>query len=167
LARKCLQSNTISAILSNTKSLTHLFMSETFKKKSDAVKKVFSSLGSPEERYQMLIDMGRKLPPFPPSLKTSENLVPGCQSLLYLSAHMMDGRMYFEAASDALISAGLTALLISAYDGEPPDLVLKSPPDFLREIGIFGTLSPSRSNGLSQIHLSMKKLALKFLVVAL
>lgn len=139
-------------------------MSETFQKKSDALKKFFPNFLSGEDRYKALIDLGRSLPPFPLALKIPENLVSGCQSNLYLSAQFIDGLVYFEAASDALISAGLAAILIAVYNGESPETILKQPPQFLNDLGIYTSLSANRSNGLSQIHLRMKKEALKFLV---
>jgi cysteine desulfuration protein SufE len=139
-------------------------MSETFQKKSDSVKKFFPSFLSPEDRYKTLIDLGRGLPSFPLALKIPENLVSGCQSNLYLSARLEGGLVYFEAASDALISAGLAAILIAVYSGESPETILKQPPQFLNDLGILVSLSANRSNGLSHIHLRMKKEALKFLV---
>jgi len=127
----------------------------------DAIRKAFSSLKTPEERYNFLIDLGRKLPDYPDALKTPENLVPGCQSLLYLATTLRDGKMHFQAHSDALISKGLAALLIWAYDGCSPQDVLKNPPVFLQELGIFASLSPSRSNGLAQIYRRMQQEAVK------
>ena len=139
-------------------------MSETFQKKSKTLKKSFLDLSSIEDRYKALIDLGRALPLFDPALMVTENLVQGCQSNLYLSAKLIDGLVYFEAASDALISSGLAALLIAVYNGESPETILKQPPDFLNDLGIHASLSPNRSNGLSHIHLRMKKEALKFLI---
>ena len=139
-------------------------MSETFQKKSEELKKSFSKFPSPEDRYKALIEMGRNLPPFPAESKCPENLVAGCQSSLYLTSRFIDGLVFFEAASDALISAGLAAILIAVYNGESPETLLKQPPQFLSDLNIFASLSPNRSNGLAQIHLRMKKDALKFLV---
>lgn len=139
-------------------------MSETFQKKSDAIKKIFTQLASDEERYKALIELGRRLPPLAPEFKIPQNLVSGCQSNLYLSSRLIDGLMVFEAASDALISSGLAALLLSVYSGESPETILKEPPQFLADLGIHASLSPNRSNGLSHIHLRMKKDALKYLV---
>lgn len=139
-------------------------MSETFQKKSDAIKKVFTKLASEEDRYKALIELGRRLPPLAPELKIPENLVSGCQSNLYLSSRLIDGLMVFEAASDALISSGLAALLLSVYSGESPETILKEPPQFLSDLGIHASLSPNRSNGLAHIHLRMKKDTLKYLV---
>jgi len=140
-------------------------MGETFQKKSDAVKKFFSSLSNPEAKYSALIEMGRKLPPLSVEQKSAAHLVPGCQSNLYLVSRLINGRIEFGAASDALISAGLAALLISVYSGESPEIVLKEPPRFLDDLGIHASLSPNRSNGLSSIHLKMRQEALKYLMI--
>jgi len=141
-------------------------MSETFQKKSDAIKKIFTTLTLEEDRYKILIEMGRRLPPVSPDLKVPENLVPGCQSNLYLSSRFINGLVLFEAASDALISSGLAALLLSVYSGESPETILKQPPQFLDDLGIHASLSPNRSNGLAHIHLRMKKDALKYLMTS-
>jgi cysteine desulfuration protein SufE len=139
-------------------------MSEIFQKKCAELKKKFAPL-STEERYRALMEMGRSLPFFHPDLKTPDRLVHGCQSLLYLHATGSDGKLFFEAHSDALISAGLAALLIAVYSGESPETILKCPPTFISELGIAATLSPNRSNGLSQIHLRMQQEALKALYI--
>lgn len=139
-------------------------MSETFQKKSDALKKSFTIFSSIEDRYKAIIDMGRSLPPFPLHLKCPENLVAGCQSTLYLASQYEDGLVFFKVASDALISSGLAAILIAVYSGESPETILKMPPQFLDDLNIHASLSPNRSNGLAQIHLRMKKDALKFLI---
>lgn len=109
--------------------------------------------------------MGRSLPTFEAQYKTPDRIVRGCQSTLYLRSFLIEGKMFFEAASDALISAGLAALLIYVYSGESPETILKRPPDFLAEIGIMATLSMNRSNGLAHIHLRMKQDAISSLIV--
>ncbi len=127
----------------------------------DLIYKAFSPLKTPEDKYNFLIDLGRKLPDYPAALKTPEHLVPGCQSQLYLATTVRDGKLWFQAHSDALISKGLAALLIWAYDGMSPENILKNPPVFLQELGILGSLSPSRSNGLAQIYRRMQQEAVK------
>ncbi len=140
-------------------------MSETFQKKSDELKNKFLTLGSTEARYSALIEMGKALPPYPKECKTADRIVSGCQSILHLHASLKEGKIYFEASSDALISAGLAALLLTVYNGETPETLLTSPPHFLAELGIMGQLSPNRSNGLAHIHLRMKQLAIHFLTL--
>jgi cysteine desulfuration protein SufE len=138
-------------------------MSDSFQKKCEDTKKIFTSL-STEEKYKTLMAMGKKLPSYPEALKTSERIVPGCQSLLYLSSTLQDGKLYFNAHTDALISAGLAALLISVYSGESPETILKEEPRFLQELGLASVLSLNRSNGLANIYLKIKKEALAALV---
>lgn len=130
--------------------------------KQEQVKTAFSSCRSEEEKYQKIIILGRALPPLP--LKTAENLVKGCQSAMYLKSWIEEGKVYFAAESDALISAGLAAILIQVYAGETPEVILKCPPKYLEELGISASLTPSRANGLYSIHLRMKQDALKFLI---
>lgn len=132
--------------------------------KQASLKKEFEQLLSKEGRYQKIIDLGKELPALSPENLTPENCVKGCQSLVYLHSYLVDGKMQFEAASEALISAGLAALLIKVYRGETPETVLKCPPLFLEELQIHASLTPGRSNGLSSIYLRMKQDALKYLV---
>jgi len=139
-------------------------MEKSFAEKVVEIKNLFSFFSKDEEKYSSLIAMGKKMPPFSESLKTPDRIVHGCQSTLYLQAECKEGKIFFSAASDALISAGLAALLIMAYSGETPETVLKNPPLFLQEIGILTSLSPNRSNGLHHIYLRMKQEALNFLI---
>ena len=140
-------------------------MSKTFQKKSQDLKEKFLALPSMEARYAALIELGKTLKPYPENLKTPDRIVKGCQSTLYLHADLKDGKIFFTAASDALISAGLAALLLLVYNEETPETLLTAPPAFLSEIGIIGSLSPNRSNGLAHIHLRMKQLAINFLTL--
>lgn len=135
-------------------------MSETFKKKCEEIRKKFQLLPA-EERYRELIRMGQSLPLFPSEFKTPDRVVRGCQSTLYLVLIQENGKCFFQADSEALISKGLAALLISVYSGETSEIILKHPPEFITQIGITASLSPMRANGLSQIYLRMKQEALK------
>lgn len=135
-------------------------------KNNKVIESDFAGCSLPEMIYQKIIEWGKKLPPFNPEWKNEENLVSGCQSLMYLHAETQEGKIYFYAASDALISAGLAALLIEAYNGETPETVLTSPPLFLDSIGIPASLTPGRANGLASLYLKMKQEALKFLIVS-
>ncbi|MBP9841460.1 MAG: SufE family protein [Simkaniaceae bacterium] len=131
--------------------------------KIEWLKNQFSSLKTAEEKYQYLILLGSQLPPFPKEEEIEANRVLGCQSLMYLSTTCKDGLIFFNASSDALISRGLAALLISVYSGMPSKVILTHTPSFLHELGIFASLTPSRSNGLMSLHLKMKQLSLKFI----
>lgn len=132
--------------------------------KQENVKKIFQSCSSADERYQKLIELGRTLAPFEESWKTPDKIVAGCQSIVYLHSELKEGKILFYASGEALISAGLAALLIMVYSGESPEVVLKCPPAFIEELGLHTSLSPGRSNGLLSMHLRMKQEALNCLI---
>src|SRR3989344_3411241 len=137
-------------------------MTINFSKRVDAIKERFAAVSKPEERYDYLMELGRKLPAYPNELRTPERIVQGCQSILYLAAWLEGGWLHFAADSEALISKGLAALLIEAYSGLSPEEILLNPPVFLKELGLFASLSPNRSNGLLHIYLRMKQEALGY-----
>ncbi|MEI8366707.1 MAG: SufE family protein [Parachlamydiaceae bacterium] len=136
-------------------------MFDTCLKKQQQIKKLFNACASEELKYEKIIELGRQQIPFPPTEKTPENLVRGCQSTMYLRSYMDNGHVIFQAESDALISAGLAVILVTVYSGESPETILKCPPDYLEELGISASLTPNRANGLYSIHLRMKQDALK------
>jgi cysteine desulfuration protein SufE len=103
------------------------------------------------DRYQYLIDLGRRLPEFPEELKTEEHLIRGCQSQVWFVAEEKDGRLEFSAISDAAIVSGLIALLLRLYSGRYPEDILDTPPDFVAALNLESHLSPTRSNGLSSM----------------
>lgn len=135
----------------------------SIEKKIYFLKEQFVDCKTPDERYHKLIALGRAIPPYPDSLRIPSLQVPGCQSTLYLSSRIEEGKVFFEATSDALISAGLAAVLLWVYSGESPETILTTPPTFLAELAILGSLTPSRSNGLAHIHQRMKRDALQFI----
>lgn len=139
-------------------------MFESCLKKQAAIKEIFTSCPTPESRYQKIIELGRDLPRLDNTHKIPENIVGGCQSTLYLHSYKDGNNIVFEAESDALISAGLAALLVMVYSGETPETVLKCPPSYLEELGISASLTPNRANGLYSLHLRMKQDALKQLM---
>lgn len=111
--------------------------------------KEFSELSQWEDRYKKIIEMGKALPPMPENLKTEQNIVKGCQSQVWLSAHLNEqGLVEFFGDSDALIVRGLVSLLLNIYSGSTPEDILKNPPEFLKTLGFEANLSPSRANGL-------------------
>ena len=121
---------------------------------------LFSAREEKDAKYCLLMEMGGRLPGISPLKKTEDNRVSGCQSRLYLTAELKEGKIFFSAEADALISAGLAALLIEVYSGEAPLTVLSRPPLFLETLGIHSSLSPNRAHGVLQIYLQMKRLAL-------
>jgi cysteine desulfuration protein SufE len=117
---------------------------------------IFSAHPSPEARYRLLIDWGRKLPPLPDP--TPDLLVAGCQSRLYIRASLDDqGRLLFTASSDALISAGLAALACRLYSGETPEAILRHRPDCFAQWGLEAALSPTRAQGLASLLLRIRR----------
>lgn len=118
-------------------------------KQIEDIKNEFSSLTSWEEKYKRVIEFGRKNPVLPESEKTEEAKVKGCQSQVWLHAKLEeDGRILFWGESDALIVNGLLAVLLQIYNHSEPEEILKSSPDFIKDIGFSENLSPSRANGL-------------------
>ncbi len=100
------------------------------------------------ERYQYLIELGRRLPPFPETKRIEANRLHGCQAGVWLVAEDRNGKLFFEATSDSAIVAGLIALLLKIYSGRTPDEILAATPVFIEEIGLAEHLSPHRANGL-------------------
>lgn len=141
-------------------------MFESCLKKQNELKELFSRCPTVEARYEKIIELGRNAPPMDPKYKTHENIVKGCQSLTYLHSYLDgNGNVIFESSSDALISRGLSVLLIKVYSGETPETILKCTPTYLDEIGIPSSLTPNRANGLYNIHLRMKQDALKHILL--
>lgn len=133
-------------------------------RKQENIIAFFADCKSMEEKYQKIIELGRTLPSMDPQYKTEPYRVQGCQSLMYLYAQMENGVVVFTAESDALISSGLAALLLRAYNRESPETILSCPPTFLDQLGITANLSPNRANGLHSLFLRMKQETLKFLL---
>ena len=103
------------------------------------------------DRYQYLIDLGRRLPEFPDELRTDAHRIRGCQSQVWFVPEQREGRLYFQAISDAAIVSGLIALLLRLYSGREPRDILDTPPDFVEALELQSHLSPTRSNGLSSM----------------
>ena len=109
----------------------------------------FQSLPTWEERYKRLIERGKKMGDLPDEKKQEEAKVRGCQSQVWLHARLDDqGKIVFEADSDAMIVKGLVALLLEVYSHATPDEILATSPQFLKDLGFESHLSPSRANGL-------------------
>ncbi|GAA0719797.1 SufE family protein [Dokdonella soli] len=119
----------------------------------------FAFFGDWTERYQYLIDLGRKLPPFPDSLKTEERKVHGCQSQVWLLPSGDARRLDFQATSDSSIVSGLIALLLRVYSGRSAQEILATEPRFIEAIGLAKHLSPTRSNGLAAMLATIKQYA--------
>ncbi|NCT76865.1 MAG: SufE family protein [Chitinophagaceae bacterium] len=122
----------------------------------------FALFDSWDDKYEYIIDLGKKLPPLAAVHKTDDNKVRGCQSTVWLAASYRDGQVYFEADSDAVIVKGLISMLIRVLSGRTPDEILEAPLDFIKEIGMTTHLAQTRSNGLLSMVKQMKNYALAF-----
>ena len=122
----------------------------------DAIAEEFAFFGDWTERYQYLIDLGRKLPAFPESEKTEEHKVQGCQSQVWLVAGGDRQRLEFQAISDSAIVSGLIALLLRVYSGRSAQEILDTEPRYIEAIGLAKHLSPTRSNGLAAMLQTIK-----------
>ena len=114
------------------------------------------------DRYAYIIDLGKECPAIDEKDKTESNLIRGCQSRVWLSCEHRDGRLYFRADSDAVITKGIISLLIRALDGQTPQDILAADLQFLDQIGLKEHLSPTRSNGLVSMVKQMKLYALAY-----
>lgn len=122
----------------------------------------FQALGDWTERYKYIIELGRKLEPLDEKYKVEENLVRGCQSQVWLHTYLKDGKVIFEADSDAAITKGLVALMVRFYSGQDPDTIISTNPEFIKKIGMEKHLSPTRSNGLASMVKQMKIYAMAY-----
>jgi len=111
----------------------------------------FAFFGDWSERYQYLIDLGRKLPAFPDAWKTEEHRLLGCQSMVWIVPSGDASRLDFAAASDSAIVSGLVYLALRVYSGRPAAEILATEPDYVAAIGLGKHLSPTRSNGLAAL----------------
>ena len=101
------------------------------------------------DRYQFLIELGRKLPAFPHAWQDDAHRVPGCQSQVWMEAEREGDRLVLAGASDAAIVSGLVALLLRVYSGRSPSEILATDPGFLRDLGLIEALSTNRGNGVA------------------
>ncbi len=118
------------------------------------------------DRYQYLIDLGRRLPEFSEADRIDANKIRGCQSQVWFVASEHDGKLEFRAISDAAIVSGLIALLLRIYSGRRPQDILDTPPDFVAALELEQHLSPTRSNGLSSMLNAIRNFATEALQAA-
>jgi len=116
-----------------------------------AIKEEFAFFGDWSERYQYLIDLGRKLPAFPDEWKTEQHRLLGCQSMVWIVPQGDAQRLDFRAISDSAIVSGLIYLALRVYSGRPAAEILATDPDYIADIGLAKHLSPTRSNGLAAL----------------
>ena len=111
------------------------------------------------ERYQYIIELGRKLPPFPEEWTNNQHRVPGCQSQVWMESDLSDGNLRLAGASDAAIVSGLVALLLRVYSGRSPSEVLQTDPVFLKDLGLLEALSTNRGNGIAAMARAVQQAA--------
>ena len=111
------------------------------------------------DKYEYLIDLGKKLETYPEGEKVDEKLIKGCQSRVWLDYELRDGRLWFRADSDAIITKGIISLLISVYSGRTPAEIAADDFSFIDEIGLKENLSPTRSNGLVSMIATIRAVA--------
>ena len=116
-----------------------------------AIAEEFAFFGDWSERYQYLIDLGRKLPDFPETWKTEEHRLQGCQSMVWIVPSGDATRLDFAAISDSAIVSGLVFLALRVYSGRPAAEIVATAPDYIAAIGLAKHLSPTRSNGLAAL----------------
>jgi cysteine desulfuration protein SufE len=126
------------------------------------IKEEFSLFDSWDDKYEYIIDLGKKLPPLDGKFKIDENRVRGCQSTVWLVADYIDGRIFYKAESDAVIVKGLISMLIRVLSGQTPDEIIQAKLNFIHEIGMTTHLAQTRSNGLLAMVKQMKNFALAF-----
>lgn len=122
----------------------------------------FSWFENWEEKYEYIIELGKKLPELDDQYKKEENIIKGCQSTVWLVADYKDGNVFYQADSDAIIVKGLVSMLLSVLSGHTPDEILTAKLDFIKEIGMMTHLAQTRSNGLVAMIKQIKNYAMVF-----
>ena len=111
------------------------------------------------DKYEYIIELGRNLDSYPDENKTDDKLIKGCQSRVWLDYEVIDGKIFFRADSDAIITKGIISLLISVYSGRTPQEILSSDFSFIDKIGLKENLSPTRANGLVSMISTIRTVA--------
>lgn len=122
----------------------------------------FSVMGSWEDKYEYIIQLGKELPLISEEFKTPDNLIKGCQSRVWLHTELKDGKLVFTADSDAVITKGLVSLMIYVLSGHTPQDIAAADIYFIDAIGLSSHLSPTRSNGLLSMLKQMKLYAIAY-----
>lgn len=122
----------------------------------------FSLFDGWDDKYEYIIDIGKKLPPLEEQYKTEENRVRGCQSTVWLVADYKNGKVHYKAESNSTITAGLISMLIRVLSGQTPDDIVNAKLEFIDKIGMKTHLAQTRSNGLLSMVKQMKNYALAY-----
>ncbi len=136
----------------------------SIQEEEQAIIEEFSVFEDWMDKYEYIIELGKSLDVIDEREKIEENLIRGCQSRVWLSSRFEDGRIFFTADSDAIITKGIIALLIRVYNGRTPEEILSSDFSFIGEIGLKENLSPTRANGLVSMINQIRNYALAYSV---
>lgn len=136
----------------------------TIQEKQENIIQNMSGLEDWLDKYQYLNDLGKQLDPLEPALKSEENMLPGCQSKVWVVPDYKEGRLSFKAESDSTIIQGIIALLLQVLNNQSPEDIAQADLFFISEIGLSKNLSPSRANGVATIIKELKQRAQDFVV---
>ena len=131
----------------------------TLEEKKQAVIEDFSLYEEWLDKYEYLIELGKSLDAYPEEKKTEDRLIKGCQSRVWLDYNLQDGKLFFQADSDAIITKGIISLLIGVYSGRTPEEIAVDDFGFIEEIGLKENLSPTRANGLVSMIEKIREIA--------
>jgi cysteine desulfuration protein SufE len=135
---------------------------QTIEEIENEIVEEFALFDSWDDKYEYIIDLGKRLPPLEDQYKLDINKVKGCQSTVWLVADCNEGRVFYKAESDAIIVKGLISMLIRVLSGHTPDEIINSKLGFINRIGMTTHLAQTRSNGLLSMVKQMKNFALAF-----
>ncbi|MBR4166810.1 MAG: SufE family protein [Bacteroidales bacterium] len=138
---------------------------KTLEEAKQAVIDDFSMYDEWLDKYEYLIELGKNLEEYPEESKTEDKLIKGCQSRVWLDSKVEDGKIWFKADSDAIITKGIISLLISVYSGRDPKEIAEDDFGFISQIGLKENLSPTRANGLVSMIARIKELAAEMIKV--
>ena len=134
----------------------------TIKNIQEEIVEEFSMFDDWMDRYEYIIELGKKLPLIKEEYKTEDNIIKGCQSKVWLQGEQADDKIVFTADSDAILTKGIIAILIRAFSNQKAADILTADMDFIDEIGLKEHLSPTRANGLVSMIKNIKMYALAF-----
>ena len=134
----------------------------TIREQQDEIIADFELFGDWMDKYEYIIQLGKELPMIDAQYKTEENLIKGCQSRVWMHAEIRDGKLFFTADSDAVITKGLVSLVIKVLSGQTPAAIVESDLYFVDAIGLSSHLSPTRSNGLLSMIKQIKLYAFAY-----
>jgi cysteine desulfuration protein SufE len=137
-------------------------MNQLLKEREAELIEIFEWIEDDTDRYDQIIDLGKKLPPYRESMRTDENEVKGCQSKVWLSYDFIDGKLIFNADSNTVITKGIIAILLYLWNDLTPQEIIDSDTEIIDKIGLRQHLTSQRNNGLTAMILKIKAIAAHF-----